>query len=186
MDAIELLKSRASNGKLSEPAPDEASLRVALEAAARAPDHGGLRPWRVHLVRGDARLRLGELMAGALRRKDPEASPEELDKTRRKALRAPLVIVIGAVVKQHPKVPELEQLLAAGAAAHAILLALQAQGYAAIWRTGGPAYDPDLKQAFGLGAQDALIGFLYAGTPAQPAPALARPSPEQFTNEWLG
>jgi len=186
MDAIELLKTRASNGKLSEPAPDEESLHIALEAAARAPDHGTLRPWRVHLVRGAARERLGELMAGALRRKNPDASAEELDKTRKKALRAPLVIVVSALLKPHPKVPEVEQLLAAGTAAHAILLALQARGYAAIWRTGAPAYDPELKRAFGLGTQDALIGFIYAGTPAQPAPALVRPSPEQFTSDWTG
>ena len=186
MDAIELLKTRASNGKLSEPAPDDESLRIALEAAARAPDHGSLRPWRVHIVRGEARARLGELMAGALARTNPAASPQELDKTRKKALRAPLVIVVSAVVKPHPKVPEVEQLLAAGAAAHAILLALQARGYAAIWRTGAPAYDPDTKRAFGLGAQDALIGFIYAGTATQPAPTLVRPSPEQFTTEWSG
>jgi len=184
MDAIELLKTRASNGKLTDPGPDEQSLRLALEAASRAPDHCGLRPWRVHLVRGSARVRLGELMAGALRRKNPDASPEELDKTRRKALRAPLVIVVSAVLKPHPKVPEVEQLLCAGTAAHAILLSLQASGYAAIWRTGAPAYDPDVKAAFGLGPQDAVIGFLYAGTPSQPAPEMARPSPEQFTVEW--
>ena len=186
MDAIELLKTRASNGKLSEPAPDEESLRIALEAAARAPDHGALRPWRVHLVRGAARERLGELMAGALARTNPDASQQELDKTRKKALRAPLVMVVSAVVKPHPKVPEIEQILAAGSAAHAILLALQARGFAAIWRTGAPAYDPDTKRAFGLGPQDALIGFLYAGTATQPSPTMARPSPDQFTCDWTG
>ena len=186
MDAIELLKTRASNGKLVEPAPDEQSLRIALEAAARAPDHGTLRPWRVHLVRGEARARLGDLMAAAQKRKNPNATDDDLDKARKKALRAPLILVVSAIVKPHPKVPELEQIVCAGTAAHAILLALQARGYAAIWKTGAPAYDLELKQAFGLGSQDALVGFIYAGTAAQPAPTMARPAPEAFTQDWKG
>ena len=177
MDAIELLKTRASNGKLVEPAPDEQSLRIALEAAARAPDHGTLRPWRVHLVRGEARARLGDLMAAAQKRKNPNATDDDLDKARKKALRAPLILVVSAIVKPHPKVPELEQIVCAGTAAHAILLALQA---------GAPAYDLELKQAFGLGSQDALVGFIYAGTAAQPAPTMARPAPEAFTQDWKG
>jgi len=186
MNAIELLTTRASQGKLSEPAPDDETIRLALEAAARVPDHAGLRPYRVHLVRGAARERLGELMAQALRREQPQATVDELAKARSKALRAPMVIVVGAVIRPHIKVPEIEQVLAAGAAAHAILLALHARGYAGIWRTGGPAYDPDLKRAFGLGEHDALVGFIYAGTPTAPAPRLTRATPPEFASEWNG
>jgi nitroreductase len=186
MDAIELLRSRASNGKLTDPAPDTDSLRFALEAAARAPDHGTLRPWRVHLVRGEAREKLGALMAEAARKQNPSASAEELDKTRAKALRAPLIIVVSAVVQAHPKIPAIEQILAAGAAAQNILLALHARGYAAMWRTGGPTYDADVKKAFGLRAEDALVAFIYAGTAKQPAPNMHRPSPDDFTREWSG
>ena len=36
MDAMELLRTRASNGKLDAPAPDEATLNEILEAALRA------------------------------------------------------------------------------------------------------------------------------------------------------
>jgi nitroreductase len=186
MDAVELLQTRASNGKLTEPAPDADSLRFALEAAARAPDHGTLRPWRVHLVRGDARAQLGTLMAETARKQNPQLSAEDLDKTRNKALRAPLIIVVSAVVQAHPKVPAIEQILAAGAAAQNILLALYARGFAAMWRTGAPAYDPDVKRAFGLRAEDALVAFIYAGTAKQPAPSMQRPMPDDFAREWSG
>jgi nitroreductase len=186
MDAIELLKTRASNGKLTDPAPDANTLRLALEAAARSPDHAGLRPWRVRFIRGQARERFGELMASAAARANPQAKADELDKTRRKPLRAPLLIVVGAVVRSHPKVPDVEQILAAGAAAHAILLTLQARGYAAIWRTGEPAYDPEIKRAFGWNESDAIVAILYAGTAKVPAPNLARPAPEDFAAEWTG
>lgn len=186
MDAMELLHTRASNGKLTEPGPDADSLRFALEAAARAPDHAALRPWRVHLVRGEARDKLGALMAEAARKQNPGLSAEEYDKARKKALRAPLIIVVSAVVQDHPKVPVLEQVLAAGAAAQNILLALFARGYSAMWRTGGPAYDADVKRAFGLRAEDALVAFIYAGTAKQPAPVMQRPSPDDFAREWSG
>ncbi|HKP64329.1 MAG TPA: nitroreductase family protein [Polyangiales bacterium] len=184
MDAIELLTTRASNGKLTEPAPDPETLQLAFAAAARAPDHQALRPWRVFVVRGAARDRLGELMADSVRRVNPAISAEELAKTKAKALRAPLVLVVAAVVQPHPKVPAIEQTLSAGTAAHAVLLALHARGFSAIWRTGGFAYDPEVKRAFGLRPEDAIVGFIYTGTAKQAVPNSTRPVPEAFVHEW--
>jgi nitroreductase len=184
MDAIELLTFRTSNGKLTDPAPDEDTLRLAFDAAARAPDHQALHPTRVFVIRGDARLRLGELMAATERKKKPAASDDDLDRMRQKALRAPMILVIAAVVEPHPKVPAIEQVLSAGTAAHAILLTLQARGFSGIWRTGDPAYDGEVKQAFGLRPQDAIVGFLYAGTARQPAPDSARRVRADFVLEW--
>ena len=186
MDAIELLKTRASNGKLGGEAPDPETLRIALEAAARAPDHAGLRPLRVRWIVSPALERFGELMAEAARAANPHASPEELERARRKALRAPLVIVVGAAVKAHAFVPKLEQILCAGAAAYAIMLALHARGYGAIWRTGDAAYDPHIKRAFGFNDTDALVGFIYAGTALRSGALLARAQPEEFASEWPG
>ena len=184
MDAIDLLLTRCSNGKLGDPAPDEETLQLALQAAARAPDHGLLRPWRVLLVRGPARERLGQAMRQALSQRKPDASPEELDKEQARPLRAPLLIVVAAHLQESAKVPAVEQILSAGAAAQNILLALHARGYAGMWRTGPCAYDPHVKRALGLRPEDAIVGFLYAGTPRVPAPAIARPSPEEFVQEF--
>jgi nitroreductase len=186
MDAIELLNTRASNGKLSEPEPDAETLRLAFQAVTRTPDHGSLRPFQIRLVRGEARAELGALMAKSQLRKHPQSTPEDLERTRGKAFRAPLIIVVAAVLTPSPKVPEIEQTLAAGAAAHTILLALQARGFASIWRTGDPAYDPEVKRAFGFRPSDAIVGFIYAGTAKQPAPELHRPRPEEFVREWNG
>jgi nitroreductase len=184
MDALELLLTRSSNGKLGEPAPDSNSLRIAFQAAARAPDHAGLRPWRVRLVRGEARETLGRLMASMLLQQNPAASSEEIERTQSNALRAPLILVVGAIVSPHPKVPQIEQILSAAAAAHSMLLALHACGYAAIWRTGALAYDADVKRAFGFAPSDAIVGFLYAGTAKRDPPAMHRPAPETFVSEW--
>jgi nitroreductase len=185
MDAIELLLTRASHGKLRDPAPDEATLQRVFAAAMRAPDHGLLRPWRFQLIRGEARARFGEVMRSALLTRKPNALPEELEKEQRRPLRAPLLIVVSARVQpQHPKVPAIEQVLSAGAAAQNILLALHAQGYAGMWRTGPAAYDPQVKRALGLADTDAVVGFIYAGTAAASPPDIARPGNDAHVQEW--
>jgi len=184
MNATELLLSRASNGKLTDPAPDAETLRMALSAAVRAPDHAGLVPFRFCLVRGDARARLGEVFANAQMRRAPDGPIEAVEKARKNPLRAPLLIVVAAHLKPHPKVPEVEQLLSAGAAAHAILLALQARGFAGIWRTGDAAYDDHVKAALGFAPSDAIVGFIYCGTPNAPTPAVKRAEPDSVTIEW--
>ena len=181
-----MLLTRASNGKLGDPAPDEDTLRLALQAAARAPDHALLRPWRVLLIRGAARERLGAVMRDALARRQPGASEQELEKEANKPLRAPLLLVVAAQIRENPKAPAIEQILSAGAAAQNVLLALHARGFAGMWRTGPAAYDPHVKQALGLGPEDAIVGFIYAGTPRLEAPAVPRPAPEQFVREWTG
>jgi nitroreductase len=182
MDAMELLSTRASNGKLGEPAPDDGVLHEILEAALRAPDHAMQRPWRIFVLRGDARTRLGDLFAQIERKsKDDE---EAIERARRKPLRAPLLIIVAATPKTHPKVPEIEQILSAGAVAHGILLGLHAKGFAGMWRTGAPAYDATLKTALGLDAGDHVVGFVYAGTATVPAPHVERPRVEEFVRSW--
>jgi nitroreductase len=184
MDAIELLLSRVSNAKVGEPAPDDESLRLALRAAVRAPDHGMLRPWRIQVVRGSGREQLGLVMREALAKRDPSATADDLDKEQSKPLRAPLIIVLSARFKNSPKIPEIEQLLSAGIAANNVLLVLQARGYGGIWRTGSAAYDPQVKQALGIPASDAIIGFLYAGTPRGPSPRFERAAPDDHVEDW--
>ena len=65
-------------------------------------------------------------------------------------------------------------------------MALQARGFAGIWKTGAAAYDDVVKIAFGLRPEDAIVGFLYVGTAKQPTPQLARPRPDEFVSEWSG
>ena len=162
MNTIDTILERRSAKGLTDPAPDAGALELLLECASRAPDHGRLRPWRFIVIRGAARERLGELMAEQLRRKLPAASA--LQRERQKALRAPLIIVIAAVCDLAARIPAIEQILAAGAAAQNIMLAAPALGFGAMWKTGDAAYDETVKAALGLEARDAIVGFLYLGT----------------------
>jgi nitroreductase len=172
MQAIDALLMRRSARALTEPAPDEGALELIFSAAVRAPDHGRLRPWRFVVVRGSARERFGELLADHLRRTHAQVGEESLQRERLKAFRAPLIVVVAAHCQHLAKVPDIEQVLSAGAAAHAMMLAALALGFNGMWKTGGPAYDATVKAALGLQSEDAIVGFLYFGTEAgEPLPA---------------
>ena len=81
MDAMELLLNRTSIAPRlhQEPAPSDAELGQILAAACRAPDHGRLRPWRFIVIRGEARARLGEVFAAALKARAPDASEAAIE-----------------------------------------------------------------------------------------------------------
>jgi len=129
----------------------------------RAPDHGRLRPWRFMLIEGNQRRKFGDLLAASASRRVPGLSEGDLQRELDKAQRAPLIIVVACRIVPGTKVPAIEQILAAGAAAQNILLALHALGYAAAWKTGEAAYDTEVKRALGFAADDHLVGFIYTG-----------------------
>ncbi len=183
MDALEAIRTRTSVSALTDPGPTDAQLAAILEAGARAPDHGRLRPWSFLVVRDEARNLLGEVLAEATRLSDPQASAALLDRERQKPLRAPVILVVAVTPQPHRTVPEIEQVLAGAAAAQNVLLAAHALGLGTIWRTGDKAYDGHVKQALGLPPNAAIIGFLYLGTPAPATPR--KPAKDAVTAvEW--
>jgi nitroreductase len=163
MDLFDALNSRSTAKTYGESAPSKEHLAQVLQAAVRAPDHGRLRPWRFMLIEGNQRRKFGELLAASAQRRVPGLSDGDLQRERDKALRAPLIIVTACRLVPGTKVPAIEQILAAGAATQNILLALHALGYAAAWKTGEAAYDPEVKKALGFAVDDHLIGFVYTG-----------------------
>ena len=186
MDALEALITRASPRGLAEPAPDDAALERMLAAAMAAPDHGRLRPWRFIAVRGAARHELGEVLAEALRAREPAVPEILVAKEREKPLRAPLVLVAAAKLIAGHKIPTVEQVIAAGAAAQNLMVAAHALGYGGFWRTGAPAYDARVKSALGLAETDHILAFLYLGTPIGGNMAPDRAAPESCLVEWRG
>lgn len=181
--ALELLMSRQSPWPLTAPAPSEEELRVVLEAAMRAPDHGQLQPFRFVLVREAARPALGEVFAQAARARDPE---DDGERARSKSMSAPLLIALGVAVRPGHKIPEIEQMLTVGAATMNMLNALHVLGYGGFWASGLNAYDERVKTALGFGPQDRLLGFLYVGTPKEAVRPATRADSRDFMREWTG
>ena len=186
MDAMELLLGRESAVKLESPGPDQQELDQMFQSALRAPDHGRLRPWRFVVVPEDKRTRFGDVMANCLRRQQPDASADMLQRERDKAMRAPVIVVVAATVQRGHKIPEVEQLVSAAAAAENIMLAARAQGVGAMWKTGAPAYDATVKQAFGLDPDNDIVGFLYIGTQVGGGSPAARPVVKDLVSVWAG
>lgn len=149
---------------LTEPAPDNAQLKQIFEIAMCAPDHGRIQPYRFITIRGDARKELSNVFAQAVKKRDPDAGDEYLNKQKEKPLRSPLIVVVVACLIESQKIPEIEQMLSAGAAAHNILLASNAMGFGSIWLTGDNAYDPYVCKALDLAGNEKIIGFVYLGT----------------------
>lgn len=189
MSALKLLNDRRStpSRQLGEPGPDPAELRALLEAAVRVPDHGKLVPWRFILIRGDARRRLGDLLAQTTLANNPDAAPASVEKDRNRFSFAPLIVTVVARIEEtHSKVPAQEQLLAAGCVAYNLLLGAQQLGYGAQWLTGWAAYDATIHAALGVAASERVVGFIHIGTALEPAPERLRPDVDALVSEWQG
>jgi len=184
MDALELLLKRTSMSRLQSPAPSAEQLDIMFRVAVRAPDHGQIRPWRFLTIEGQGRDALGELYAQALLEKNPQANAEQLKRVRAMPLRAPMLIVIIACKQEHPKVPEYEQVIAAGCAAHGLLLAAQAQGLGAFWRSGEMTDNSYVNQQLGLQDNEQIIGYMYVGTPSSECKIGAQLEPAGYVASW--
>jgi nitroreductase len=170
---------------LREPSPSGDALDIAVAAAACAPDHGALQPWRFVFIAGDARLAFGDVIAESLVRRAPETPPERIEIERAKPLRAPLLVVAGAAIRHdRPGVPRWEQEASAAAGTMNFLHALDAQGFGAIWLSSPSLQDPAVKAALGFAAEDTLLGYIYAGTPEAPRSLPPRPEPAPFRRWW--
>lgn len=163
-EILRFLQTRNSAPRLTAPAPSDAELEEIFRAALRAPDHAWLRPWRFITIAGERRAELGRVLEHCLRRRQPDADAAALEKARKAPLRAPLLVAVVVTLKEHPKVPHIEQRLSAACAAHAILLAAEALGYAGIWRTGAASFDRAVMTELGLADNEELAGFIYLGS----------------------
>jgi nitroreductase len=181
VDIFDAIYQRHMIGKVKAEPVARDVIEKLLSAAAQAPSHHRVRPWRFYVLQGKARERLGEVMVQSKKRETPDALQAVLDVERAKPLRAPLVIAVGVDAPQESKVIEIENVCAAAAAVENLLLAAQALGLGCFWRTGPAAYDPAVKAFLGLAPEQHLIGFVYLGYPEAEHLAQERPSFEDRT-----
>jgi len=187
MNYLDFLEGRRSlpSRLLGDPGPTPEQLERLLTAAIRVPDHGKLTPWRLLLIRGEDRARLGAALAEIHVRADPGVPPAVVQKDRDRFNFAPLIVtVIARVEPNHPKVPEQEQVLSAGYVAYNLLLGAQALGFGAQILTGWAAYDRDVAQLLGLGANERVVAFVHIGTAREEAPERLRPQLSDVVAEW--
>jgi nitroreductase len=184
METLESMHTRQSIGQVRpDPVPRELIEKI-LAAGAQAPNHHKVRPWRFVVLSGPARDRLGRVRASSLQAEKPGIEEAALTAERAKFLRAPVLIAVGVDRPAEPRVSQVENICAAAAAAQNMLLAAQALGLAAMWRTGPAAIDPQVKSFLGFAPDQHLIAFLYIGYPLAAAAQAARPTFEDRT-VWM-
>lgn len=184
--ALTLITSRhnVSPKRLAAPAPTEAQLREMLVAAAAAPDHGELTPWRFIVVPVEQRHRLAEAFAQALLDRDPAATEAQLDAAREKAHRAPLLLLaIARLGSREPDTPPLERMVSMGAAIQNLLLVAHAMGYGAGLTSGQAMTSPRMARLCALADGEVPVCCINIGTVTQrKPPGRVRPLPEDFVS----
>ena len=167
--------------RLASPGPGAHELAQILGAAAHAPDHGQILPWRFILVPEAARATLAEVFAQALRERDAAATPAQCEQAREKAHRAPLLML--AVVNAQRGGPEIdlaERMVSAGCAVQNMLLMATALGYGSALTSGKALGSQCLRALFRLEQADHALCFISIGTAASRKAARARPAAASY------
>ena len=105
--------------------------------------------------------------------------PGKLEKNKRNVINTPLIIAVICSPKESPKIPEIEQILSAGALCLNILNNFLVCGWGANWLTGWMAHDRKFgEEAFGLVETEFVAGFIYIGNYDETSPERPRPKVE--------
>ena len=184
--ACALIASRqnVSPKRLVEPGPSGEQLERLFVAAAAAPDHGQLLPWRFVIVPQDKRGLLADVFALALIDRDPGATMVQIEAAREKAHRAPLLMLAVArlVSEQEPEIPDLERMVSLGCAVQNMLLASHAMGFGSGLTSGQAMASPRMRELFALGDEEVAVCFVTVGTISKRKPGRIRPTAEQFVS----
>lgn len=195
-------RQNVSPRRLHEPGPTPQQLQDILGAAAAAPDHGQLMPWRFVIVPAAQRGRLAEAFAQALADRDPGATPEQIDNAREKAYRAPFLMLAIARLAgretqtatapgrgaQHPEsteaeISDAERLVSFGCAIQNIVLSAHAAGFGTGLTSGQALASPRLRKLFGLHESEQAICCINIGTVTKHKPVRLRPVWTDYVSE---
>lgn len=185
-----LTRNSAPIPELKEPAPTDSQIATMLTAASRVPDHGRLAPWRFILYRGDARVKVGEMLLELAEKREGPLSEGRRQQELARFSRAPLVIGVISSPKENAKIPQWEMFLSGGAAAMNLIHAANALGFGANWITNWYSDVAEGRAILGLAPHERVVGFVHIGTyDGQP---FERPRPEvstlyaDYNGPWKG
>ena len=183
---LEMMKTRRSVPVLAMqgPGPDEAQLETLLQIASRVPDHGKLAPWRFIVFEGDARERAGQIIAARFRAKNPDATDQQIEIERKRLLHAPVIVAVVSKAAAHPKIPEWEQVLSAGAVCMTLVNAANAMGFVTSWLTQWYAYDEEARASLGVAVGERIAGFVHIGRKEKAPEDRPRPALDEIVTRF--
>ena len=159
---------------------NEDDLEAILDCGIRVPDHGALNPWKLIVIKNNARFRIGnDILAKEFKINNPTATEEEIDYERKRFCRANVIIAVLFKPVSHPKIPLWEMELSSGAVCTTLLMAAQSLGYAAQWLTEWYAYSKAIIIELGGNPDtDKVAGFIYIGNKEKDPIERRRPKKE--------
>ena len=166
VDVVQAIRSRRTHKQYGSEPVSETVVRELVDLARWAPNHKLTNPWRFRLLGPETRTQIDELVSEA-----------DVIKLRR----APTLLLVTAVLSDDPVLAE-EDVLAAGAATYALLLAATERGLASYWRTPSCFREPDVRSVLGLSDDEVLVALVHLGAPVTDPPAKERaPVEDVFT-----
>ncbi len=176
-------RQNVSPRRLTEPGPSPAQLAQLFDAAAAAPDHGLLRPWRFVIVPQEKRALLSEVFALALVDRDPDAAPEQIEQAREKAHRAPfLLLAVARLGPAEPDIPAPERVVSLGCALQNMLLSAHAMGFGTGLTSGRAMGSARMRTLFALTEGEQPVCFVNIGTVSKYKPQRPRPGASEFVS----
>ena len=187
-------RQNVSPRRLDDPGPSPQQLLEIIGAAAAAPDHGQLVPWRFVVVPRAHRGRLAEIFGLALVDRDPDATPEQIENACEKAHRSPFLMLaiakltdnkapsgpalkrgVNAHESTEYEVNDAERLVSFGCAIQNILLSAHAAGFGTGLTSGQAMASPRLRTLFALTENEKAVCCINIGTVKKHKPLRVRP-----------
>ena len=138
-----------------------------VDLAALAPNHYRTNPGRFVVLTGNARVRLGNVVAGVLAGQ-PDSKDAVVERQRAQFLRAPACLVVASAGDEDP-IKHFENKHAVAAGIQNILVGATAAGLASAWKSGPAMVDPAVtaavKEELELSPNDEIVGIVYLGYP---------------------
>ncbi len=167
--------------RLALPGPSAEQVNDMFRAAAAAPDHGEVMPWRFVLVPLDKRALLANAFGQALIERDAAATPEQIEQAREKAFRAPfLALAIARLGPCEPDIDPLERMVSVGAAIQNFLLCAHSMGFGCSLTSGQAMRSNALRQLFQLAEGEQAVCCINVGTVVKRKPVRLRPDVAAF------
>jgi nitroreductase len=169
-------------------AVEDGVIRQMLENANWAPTHKFTEPWRFIVYSGEGKKKLAEIQAAVYKQKttaDGTFKEERYQNLLTKPTESSHIILVYMRRDEKKSVPEVEEAGSVFCAVQNMYLTAAAYGAGCYLSTGGVTYFEESKVAFGLSADDKIIGFMHVGVPKLGLALQGRRKPWEEKVTWV-
>ena len=167
MNVHEALLNRVTVHNYEQTDIDDEVVERAIEAAVAAPNHKMTEPWRFVRVGRGTRTKLLPIAIELKARKSGREPNDALTAAVTKKIINPAELIVVCQVRTDDAFTSKEDYAAISCAIENMLLSFHADGIGSKWGTGGVTRDPRTYEILGVDPEDeAIVGFVWAGTPA--------------------